>query len=235
MSLDVSPGKRLQDRRQWLPVERRAAAFFDTMAALRSKHWMFWGLTVANALGIGFGYYYYWQVGQFNPASVYYQHWSLWAFVSDSPNAVLLMQVSLSLWYFGRKRYAWLDSLAFVHMVYVGLWTTYLFLSEPDQLGTFDWGGTNNILFFSHMGMPLEALLLVQPLQRDTLKWWAPAAMIGWVSLNLFLDYGPPALRPAPFVAVDEWFWFGATGLMALSVGMWLLTIRPALRRGQMP
>jgi uncharacterized membrane protein YpjA len=202
-----------------------ASKFWTAMASLRERHWAFWLLTAANFAGIGFGYYYYWQVGQFNPASQYYQHWSLWAFVSDSPNAVLLMQVSLSLWYFGRKRYRLLDSLAFIHLVYIGFWTTFLFTSEPDQLGTWEWGGTNNLLYFSHMGMPLEALILVKGLRRDTMPAWMPISMLGWVAVNLFLDYGAPALRPAPFVAVEDWFAGGAVLLMGLSLVLWMGTV----------
>lgn len=210
-----------------------AARFWDFAASLRERHWAFWLLTGANLAGIGFGYYYYWDVGQFDPSSPYYQQGSLWAFVADSPNAVLLMQVSLCLWYFGRKRSAVLDSLAFVHMVYVGFWTTYLFSSYPDALGTFDWGGTNNILFFTHMGMPLEALLLVKDLRADRLGWGLFAGLAAWGAFNLWLDYGPPDLRPAPFVQIEPSFWIGCVGLMAWTLTLWLLAARPGRRPGE--
>lgn len=205
------------------------------LASLRERHWAFWALTFANALGIGFGYYYYWQVGQFDPSSQYYQPKYLWAFVSDSPNAVLLMQISLSLWYFGRKRYAWLDSLAFVHMVYVGLWTTYLFLHRPDQLGTWDWGGTNNILFFSHMGMPLEAFIVAKPVFEDMQRWWLGGALLAWGALNLYLDYGPMDLRPAPFIDVGPTFSTGAAILGGVTMLAWLAVAQPWRRTDQSP
>jgi uncharacterized membrane protein YpjA len=155
---------------------------------------------VPNLLGIGFGYYYYWSVGQFDPSSAYFRSYGWWPFISDSPNAVVLMSVALLLYAFGRKRSRLLDALAFVSMVYVGLWTTALFLLYPEQLGTFDWGGTNNVLFFSHLGMPLEALLLVRDLLADIRSLPLAAGVAVWNLLNLWLDYGPLDLHPAPFI-----------------------------------
>lgn len=198
-----------------------ATAFWDALASLRERHWAFWTLTAANVAGIVFGYYYYWDVGQFDPQSRFYQGPWWWAFVADSPNAVVLMQASLTWWYVSRRRHVLLDSLAFLHMVFVGLWTSLLFLSYPDSLGTFEWGGTNNILFFSHMGMPLEALVLVRDLRRDAVRWPLAAGLAAWGALNLWLDYGPLSLRPAPFVDVDDAFVLGSIALMLFAWAVW--------------
>ncbi len=201
--------------------------FWVFMASLRERHWAFWSLTAANLAGIIGGYYFYWDVGQFDPSSRFYVDWWFWPFVSDSPNAVVLMQISLSLWYFGRKRSKILDSLAFIHMTYVGMWTTYIFTSEPSQFGTYELGSTNNILFVTHMGMPLEALILVGPLWRDRFGWGMVVGLAGWIALNLWLDYGSMALRPAPGVEVHELFWLGSTGLFAIALTWWLVVARP--------
>lgn len=203
-----------------------------------SKRWLV-ALMLANLAGIVFGYYYYWDVGQFNPASSYYESPWLWVFVSDSPNAVVLMSVALIGWHFGLRSKV-LDGLAFVHMVYVGLWTTYLFVLYPDQLGTYDWasvadGNANPVLFISHMGMPLEALLLV-PHLRDGARpsWWALPAMTAWGALNLVLDYWTLELRPAPFVAAGPELAWGSVGLMLIAVGAWF-TIRSLARTQPLP
>lgn len=178
-------------------------------------------LMVPNLIGIVFGYYYYWDVGQFDPASRYYQHPAWWAFVADSPNAVVLMSASLLLYQWGGRRSRVLDSLAFLHMVYVGLWTTYLFLSFPERLGTFDWGGTNNLLFFSHMGMPLEALVLVPDMLGDLHRGAWVMAGWAWMGLNVWLDYGPLSLRPAPFVDAGTSFAVGSASLALFASAAW--------------
>ncbi len=201
--------------------------FWVFMASLRERHWAFWTLTLANLAGIIGGYYFYWDVGQFDSSSRFYQDWWLWPFVSDSPNAVVLMQISLTMWYVGRKRSRILDSFAFIHMVFVGLWTTYIFMSYPDSFGTYEFGSTNNILFVTHMGMPLEALILVGPLSKDRFGWGVAVGFVGWAALNLWLDYGPMGLRPAPGVAVADSFWLGSAGLFALTLAAWLLVARP--------
>ncbi len=169
-------------------------------------------LMLANLAGIGFGYYYYWDVGQFNPGtacrvdhsgdSCFDEPW-WWPFLADSPNAVLLLSLSLVLYQFGRRSRL-LDSMALIANIQVGLWTTFLFLSYPEQLGTWEWGSTNNILFFAHMGMPLEALVLARDLRRDAIPWWMAAVVPAWFGINLAFDYlgDPwPHIHPAPFIA----------------------------------
>lgn len=168
------------------------------------------GLMVPNLLGIVYGYYFYYDVGQFpHPNSLvaaYARPWYWWPFIPDSPNAVVLLSASLLLYAFAGKRSRILDNLAFTAMVYVGLWTTFLFLAYAREMHTFDFaqalqgGNANPILFISHMGMPLEALILLPDLRRDRTSW----ALVGGVTLwnlgNLWLDYAGPHLHPAPFL-----------------------------------
>ncbi len=178
---------------------------------------------VPNLMGIAFGYYYYWDVGQFNPASPFYEHWSLWWLVADSPNAVVLMSIALIGWHFG-LRSRLVDGLAFLHMVYVGLWTTYLFLLYPERMGTFDWasfpGNANPMLFVSHMGMPLEALLLVPHLRKRGLGLPMLAGFVAWGLVFVSIDYWGPHLHPAPFIHANPEYalaW-GSVALMVLSL-----------------
>lgn len=193
-------------------------------------------LMLPNLVGIGFGYYYYWDVGQFDPASRFYEAPGWWPFVADSPNAVVLMSVALIGWHLGLRSRV-LDSLAFLHMVYVGLWTTLLFSLYPDQLGTFDWGGTNNLLYFSHMGMPLEALVLLPhlcdrtpPPRRAAL---GAAVLAAWGALNLWLDYGPLSLRPAPFVRAGPELAWGSAAIMAFAVAVWAYAVGSAAKKAR--
>ncbi|HUR61004.1 MAG TPA: DUF1405 domain-containing protein [Candidatus Thermoplasmatota archaeon] len=191
-------------------------------------------LMVPNLVGIGFGYYYYHDVGQFDPGSAYFRSYGWWPFIADSPTAVLLMSVSLLAFAFRGKRSKVLDAIAFTAMVYVGLWTTMLFLSYPEQLGTFRLGSTNNLLFVSHMGMPLEALLLVRDMRMDKWTWVGVGGILGWNVLNLYLDYWGPHLHPAPFLhdlghlpplhsASDATLHLLSPLLMAFTLMTWLL------------
>lgn len=210
----------------------RVWAFFHRFKA---NPWWVAALMVPNLLGIGFGYYYYWDVGQFNPHSEYFRDYGWWPFIPDSPNAVVLMSASLLLYRFGGRRSRVLDALAFTSMVYVGLWTTGLFLTYPEQLGTFDWGGTNNVLFFSHMGMPLEALLLVRDMRRDPVPYTLAGFILLWNAGNLWLDYGPVHLHPAPFVAGHLAMHSFSPWLMVIATLAWLWVVQDGLGRRRRP
>ncbi|HEX2066631.1 MAG TPA: DUF1405 domain-containing protein [Candidatus Thermoplasmatota archaeon] len=231
----------------------RVWAFFHRFKARRA--WAL-ALMVPNLAGIGFGYHYYHQVGQFDPASPYFRSPAWWPLIPDSPNAVVLMSASLLLYAFGRRRSRLLDAAAFLAMVYVGVWTTFLFLAYPQRLGTFDWAGVghgnaNPILFVSHMGMPLQALLLVRDLRRDA---WPPPlvlAVLGGAMVGLALDYWGPHLHPAPFLhdalhlppapsAADALLHAGSPWIMACTLAAWLAIAWPglgvrSLRRGGGP
>ncbi len=187
-------------------------------------------LLIPNLVGITFGYYYYWDVGQFNPASQHFRAYGWWPFIPDSPNAVLLL-VACQFLYLAGRRSRVLDSIAFVSMLYVGLWTTMLFLTYADELGTFEWGGTNNILFFSHLGMPLEALILVRDLRRDAIPWLLAGGVAAWNLLNLWLDYGPLDLHPAPFLADHAPMHAASPWIMAFAMLAWLWSVQWGLGR----
>ncbi len=183
-------------------VENALERWWALVERMRASKPLFWLMLLPNLAGIVGGYYYYWDVGQFtNPARPEYARaLAWWPFIPDSPNAVLLCVIALAAFTFWGKRSRLFDGIAFTAMLYVGVWTTFLFLAYPEQLGTFHWGGTNNLLFVSHMGMPLEALLLVPALRKDKTPLWVGGAVVGWNLLNLWLDYGPVHLHPAPFL-----------------------------------
>jgi uncharacterized membrane protein YpjA len=215
----------------------------NRLAALLERFRTDWRFTLAllipNAAGIGYGYYYYWQVGQFDPASVHYQDWWLWPLVADSPNAVLLMSVSLVLGLFG-KRSRILDSLAFLLMVYVGLWTTLLFLAYPERMGTFDWaswpGNANPLLFVSHMGMPLEAMVLVPWLRQQRFPIGWVAGLVAFAVVFVVVDYWGPHLHPAPFLSPDDAVLHaGSPLLMLVAVAAWAFASWPGIATWSRP
>ena len=171
------------------------------VARVRASRVTFFLLLVPNLIGILFGYYFYYNVGQFNPADeAFFRDYVWWPFIPDSPNAVLVCVVALAAYTFFGKRSRLLDGLAFTGMLYVGLWTTFLFLAYADAMGTFEWGSVNNLLFFSHMGMPLEAMLFIPALLKDKRDWLIPGVVAAWMALGSWLDYGPLNLHPAPFL-----------------------------------
>ncbi len=216
--------------------------FWEFLHQFKADRRLVAALMLANLAGIVFGYYYYWDVGQFNPAttctvdhsgdSCYDAPW-WWPFLADSPNAVLLLSISLVLYQFGRRSRL-LDSLAFIANIQVGLWTTFLFLSYPDQLGTWDWGSTNNILFFAHMGMPLEALVLARDLRNDPIPWWMAGAVVAWFGANLAFDYlgDPwPHIHPAPFIDGHQALGPYTTIMTTVVVAAWFALVWPGLTR----
>ena len=187
------------------------------------------------AAGMGFGWYYYWQVGQFDPSSPHFEPYGWWPLVSDSPNAVALWVAAALAHKVWGKRWWLLDSLAFVLNLYVGLWTTFLFLAYPDTMRTFDWasvadGNANPVLFISHMGMPLLSLALVHDLRRDHKTWPWIAGLVAFFAAFIFVDYWGPHLHPAPFLhdyshgagRLHRW----SPWLMVGAVGAWLAVVR---------
>lgn len=188
-------------------------------------------LLALNLLGMAFGWYYYWDVGQFNPASTYYQQVWWWPVVADSPNAVLLFFVAALAYKLTGWRNRWLDASAFILNIYVGLWTTFLFLAYSDQMGTFAWetvsqGNANPVLFIAHMGMPLQAFVLFKDMRRDDWTWIARALVVAAAAAYIFVDYWGPMLHPAPFLHPDDAVLHaGSPWLMVFAVACWLAVV----------
>jgi len=214
----------------------------------RLRWWALAPILVADALGILYGYYYYASPGeQFDlghlacgPGAVqqYCQPVWLWPLVADSPNAVLVAVVAVLLFRLAGWRSKWLDAAALVLNVYVGLWTATLFLSYPDEMGTFQWGSTNSILFVTHLGMPLQGLTFAWDVRRDRWRWTEAAVLLLGCAAFVWVDYWGPRLHPAPFVASfahdhvvglpgDAWLAIVSPALMLGAVAVWLALARP--------
>ena len=213
--------------------------FWRAARRVRTDGGLLLPLLAANVAGMLFGWYYYVDVGQFVPADPfcsgtggYCQPAWWWPLVSDSPNAVALFFAAA----LASRLWGWrsplLDSLAFLLNVYVGLWTTLLFLGYPERMGTFAWGSANNVLFFTHLGMPLQALTLVPDLRADRWGWPAAAALLAGMAAYVAVDYAGPMLHPAPFLHPrDRALHLASPWLMAAAAGLWLFWARPGRLR----
>ena len=153
-------------------------------------------IALVNLVGIAYGFYYYRE--QFAQTPLW-----LWWLVPDSPLAVLWAELALAAYWLlpasRRGRWLWLDALAFVGNVQVGLWTCYVLLAYEPHFGTLDFlqGGDltlNAVLWAGHLGMAALALIYVKGL-RDARAWWAVAVAGGYYLLNDLVDYFGPDFR----------------------------------------
>lgn len=197
-------------------------------------------LAVADLAGIVGGWYYYAEVGQFDGAHLLCgpgatadcTPWWSWPLVADSPNAVLLFFVAVLAYRLTGWRSKVLDALAFTLNIYVGLWTTALFVSYASTMGTYS-GSVNTVLFVTHMGMPLQSLVLVQDMRRDR---WSPAgaaALLAFLAAFVVVDYWGPHWHPAQVVDTyrdDLVHWHGDALLRLESVA--LMAVAVAARFG---
>lgn len=215
------------------------------MARIRTDWRLLGPLLAGGVAGMVGGWYYYFDVGQFNPACTasnfgcpgFYQPVWLWPLVADSPNAVLLFFVAALAWKLRGWRSKWLDALAFTLNIYVGLWTAFLFLAFPARMGTFDWGSTNNILFFTHLGMPLQALTLLPTMRKDSWSWPLIGAMLAFLAFFVGVDYWGPHLHPAPFLhdspSADHLLHAVSPWIMVAVAALWVVVVRRFTARAQ--
>ena len=229
------------------PVRGEAAwRFFHRF---RWEWWLLGPILAADIAGMLYGWYYYTLPPQIAVADPFCASTSspcqpvwVWPLVADSPNAVLLFFVAAIAYRLGGWRHKVLDGLAFALNIYVGLWTTMLFLSYPDQMRTFEPGSTNNVLFVTHMGMPLQSLTLVWLMRGDRWGWKGAAAMLAFFALFVVVDYWGPHMHPAPALHEgagdqvvgmpgDGWLAVASPILMAVAAGAWLAVARPWARQ----
>lgn len=147
-------------------------------------------IAAINLVGTAFGFWYYGLrpfstprlAGQFA-----YEPLVMWPFVPDSPTATLFIGLSLGLWWLGRPN-EWLNVLAFFGCIKLGLWTPFALLAFADGFGSLH-PAMYHFLFWSHLGMVLEAFLI------HRYSAFPPAAIalaVAWYGFNDLVDYFVP-------------------------------------------
>lgn len=153
-------------------------------------------IAVINLVGIAYGFYYYGAQFAITPA------W-LWWLVPDSPLAVLWAELALAAYWLlprQRERWLWLDALAFVGNVQVGLWTCYVLLAYEPAFHTLDFlqgegpMDLNSVLWVGHLGMAALGLIFVKGLReaRPRARRIAIGVAAGYYLLNDIVDYFGP-------------------------------------------
>lgn len=161
------------------------------LAGTLRQRWILVLVQLANAVGIVYGFYYY--LPQFQATPVW-----LWPLVPDSPFAVLLMAFALGLILAGRPN-RWATLVGTGAMVKVGVWTAVVLAWFPEHFSfslvpdlgcstsvIFGCGNLNTYLFYLHLGMAAEALIVSDLLPTDPAPYLAVAA--GFVAIDA-IDY----------------------------------------------
>lgn len=213
-----------------------------------------YAIMAINLGGIAYGFFYYapqflgtehpfvqrWfpEVARGGPVEA--APWYLWLFVPDSPLAVLWAQLALLLYTVGRRN-DYVDGLAVVANIQVGVWTAYVltFYWETYRIYTFN---LNFILLWLHLGMAAQALIFLHDLRGSGAR--VVAAVGGWMLFNDLLDYAYPwygtdgctGLRPYTVPCTDGiGITFGMTVLLTLAataaLGAYALRERPVPTR----
>ncbi|MEM3086767.1 MAG: DUF1405 domain-containing protein [Halobacteria archaeon] len=152
-----------------------AAKLFRTFLWFRRNKTAALLILLTNVGGVLFGFYYY--APQFADTPP-----PLWLWVPDSPLAVGLFAAVLWLDRRGEKS-PLLETLAFIGLVKVGLWTAFVLKFHADAFYAPDRAALSEALYWLHLGMVAEAFLL-RPSPR-ALPW-----ALGWYLLDWALDYG---------------------------------------------
>ncbi|MBI4017366.1 MAG: DUF1405 domain-containing protein [Candidatus Aenigmarchaeota archaeon] len=170
-------------------------------------------LILVNLAGVAFGLYYY--SGQLLDTP---RH--LWAFVPDSPTAVMLFASFLFLYTFKKYQHPALNLLTALYLVKTGLWSVFvLFLFWPSYFVLN--AAFSATLILLHLGMVLEAFVIAS-VWKGRVRAKHAALVMGWFLLGDFMDYVMGTVPyPIPFI--------GGSYLNALAAESVLATITISL------
>lgn len=144
-----------------------------------------WVLVAINLAGTAFGVWFY--AVEF--AQLTREPVVMWIWVMDSPLATFWFALSLGLWKLGRPT-PWLDTLAFVGCIVLGLWTPWVLLAFWPMYDFFHplmyhW------LIWSHLGLAVQAFVI-----HRYSRFTVPAIVVaaGWYTIDLVLDFHMPII-----------------------------------------
>jgi uncharacterized membrane protein YpjA len=172
-------------------------------------------LAVINFAAAAYGFYYYYSA-QFALTPMAY-----WFFIPDCALYTLFFGVVVLLYLFKVKR-DWLDYLVSVGVLKYGLWTVGIYLFRMAEYGLHIMSEYYTIIFILHIGMVLEAFVLVP--RKISLK---PALIVlAWFVFNDFMDYMVPielangmiAQGTHTFLSPSVSLWFTAGSALLLTV-----------------
>jgi len=167
-------------------------------------------LIIASLAGVAFGFYYYYDQLVASPL------W-MWPFIPDSPIAVLMYALALiSI----KRRSNKLDSVAFVLMVKIGIWTTVVLLLNFDHYFTPDALVLRSFILVTHLAMVPMAILLLPGMKREGV--WFYLSLLTVLFILDWIDYG---LNARPWMPDN--YMAGITALtfsLSISLTLFLLS-----------
>ena len=172
-------------------------------------------LIFASLAGIVFGFYYYYDQLISSPL------WQ-WPFIPDSPIAVLLYALALALISI-RRRSNKLDSIAFILMTKIGIWTTVVLLVYWDYYFTQSTLALRSFILATHVLMVAMAALLLPAMKKEQL-WFYPTLLAVLIALD-WIDYAldtHPWL-PDKHIAEIGWLTASLSVFLVLFVVLWQL------------
>lgn len=137
-------------------------------------------LMVASLPGVAFGFYYYYDQLVASPL------W-MWPFIPDSPIAVFLYALALALISIKRRSNK-LDSVAFVLMTKIGIWTAVVLLLNYDYYFTPGALALRCFILVTHILMVTMAMLLLSGMRRENA--WFFGLLLAILLLLDWIDYG---------------------------------------------
>ncbi len=152
-------------------------------------------ILITNLVGTAFGFYYY--EYQFRTSPIY-----SWIFIPDCPLYTLLFSILLLIFLIKNRLPAYLSVITFVGLIKYGSWTVSTIALYSDYFLSPTNFNLYSILFFAHIGMSLESLILF-PILNPSKK--GIALIFSWFLVNDASDY---AFGTLPYLPSNEHFNF---------------------------
>ena len=171
-----------------------------------------WLIVAINLVGTAFGFWYY-------QAQLAATPMVMWPMVPDSPLATLAIALALAAWKLGHEL-PWLTAIAFFGNIILGLWTPYTLLAFYDTYASFTHPLMFQFLFWSHLGMVVQAFILHRITDFPV---WAVAVATAYYAFNLIVDYFVPIVGEPHHTSIpvgrDEPMFLGADAIGVIAAG----------------
>ena len=180
-------------------------------------------IVAANIVGSYFGFFVFYSDQLAKESS-----WLI-PFIPDSPLATFLTAVSLTLYTFNKNN-ALIDLAAFFANIKYGLWTCIMMLTYLEGFGQMNPQFMNIFIFFSHLGMAIQSLLIWKYLDFG---WVSLVPVSGYFFANDIIDYLYGVHPPLP--VPQELFGFSSLVELSLTSMILLKLFLGKIKRNQVP